>query len=198
MIHDARSIDPLILPTPYNAFLEAARKAKLHIINPSNDSSQPSASATTPVVAEPTLQAVNELANKFNQHMALMDQRLSQQEAQLNAISRQPPAQSNYHTFNNRYRLRRAPHRGPGNEQAPLKTTNANTAVSSNTGEITCYKCGFPNHIARNCTQKKLDKASEPLSSDAWNLSTDSADSVCANELSGNFKSHFLQESPDL
>ena len=79
-----------------------------HIINPSNDSLQPSASATTPIVAEPSLQAVNKLANKFNQHMALMDQRLSQQEAQLNAIS-QPPAQSNYRTFNNLNRFRRGP-----------------------------------------------------------------------------------------
>ena len=105
------------------------------------------------VTAEPTLQAVNELANKFNRHMALMDQWLSQQEAQLNAIS-QPPAQSNYRTFNNRNHFRRGPHRGQGNQQPPFKTTNANITVSSNTGEITCYKCGFPNHIARNCTKK--------------------------------------------
>ena len=108
---------------------------------------QISASATTPMVAKLTLQALNELANKFNQHMALMDQRLSQQEAQLNRIS-QPPAQSNYRTFNDRNRFIRGPHRGPGNQQPRLKTRNANTTVSSNTG------CRFPNHIARNCTQK--------------------------------------------
>ena len=69
--------DPYATSVTYDALLEAARKAKLHIINPSNDSSQPSASPTTLVIAEPTLQAVNELANKFSQHMALMDQRLS-------------------------------------------------------------------------------------------------------------------------
>ena len=55
-------------------------------------------------------------ALEFNQHMALMDQqRLSEQEAQLNAIS-QPPAQSNYRTFNNRNRFRRGSHRGPRNQ----------------------------------------------------------------------------------
>ena len=36
---------------------------------------------------------------------------------------------------------------------------------------------------------KKLDKASEPLPSDARKSSTDSVDSVCTNELSGNFNS---------
>ena len=132
--------NPYVTSVTYDALLEAARKAKLHIIKPSNDSSQPSASATTPVVAEPTLQAANELANKFNQHMALMDQPLS------HAISGQPPAQSNYHTFSNGFRR--------GNQQPRFKTTNANATVSSDTGEITCCKCGFPNHIAHNCTQK--------------------------------------------
>ena len=121
---------PYATSVTYDALLEVARKAKLHIINPSNDSLQTICFCYYPVVAEPTLQAVNELANKFNQHMALMDQRLSQQEAQLDAIS-QPPAQSNYRTFNNRNGFRRGPHRGPGNQQPGFKTTNANTAVSA-------------------------------------------------------------------
>ena len=68
-----------------------------------------------PLVAEPTFLAINELANKFNQHMALMDQRLSQQEAQLPQMEIQ---------------------------------------LSPQRPEITCYECGFPNHIACNCTQK--------------------------------------------
>ena len=55
--------DPYATSVTYDALLEATRKAKLHIVNLSNDSLQPSASATTPVIAEPTLEAVNELAN---------------------------------------------------------------------------------------------------------------------------------------
>ena len=140
--------NPYATSVTYDALLEAARKAKLLIINPSNDSSQPSASATTPVVAEPTLQVVNELANKFNQHMALMDQPLSQQEAQLNATVIN-------HQLNPIIALSIiAIVLDEHLTEACFKTTNANTTVSSNTGEITCYKCGFPNHIARNCTQK--------------------------------------------
>ena len=103
------------------------------------------------------LKVIEGVRDSLNSHIQSTGEQFREQSAQINAISQQQyqndfTAQQTEGQYNNRqggYRGRYIHlYRGRGNQNSGGNSRGNN---QSNQGPIICFKCGEPNHVARDC-----------------------------------------------
>ena len=161
--------DPYLDRVSREQLLQDCRKAKVHfassIVEPKSDvidRKDPEINAVhqTP---QPVLKAISDLTKQMSDHMVAMNERFAAQEDRINIMSQNSSGGGGPRFSRNRFTGYSRGNTNQNNsprwrsEQRP----SASNQFTASAGDFTCFKCGGPNHLARNCLFRSNNKDSE-------------------------------------
>ena len=150
--------DPYAAAVSREQLLQHCRKARMHLV-PSSEEDKPE-TFTPPTVnalepssnpnPDPMVQAVQDLTSQLAKEMNVMSQRLSAQDDKINMLTNNfrggaHPQSSRYNTSNT------LPRATQNNDPRWRPDFTSGRRQPTAREELSCFKCGGPNHLARNC-----------------------------------------------
>ncbi len=136
--HDATvSIDSL---------LEAARRARLHIVE-QKDQEETINAVFDATQENAVLKAIEDVKTTLTTHIQSTSQQFQEQGAQINAISDYNNS-SNDRTPNSNQQRNRGSRRRGNNRR---NNNGSGRGIRNDRGEVVCFKCNQPNHLAQHC-----------------------------------------------
>ena len=143
--------DPYAVTVTRDELLQHCRMAKVHLAPSTADDekiedSPKQINSIANVPCQDTLvKALSELTTTINKHIESTQTKFEEQEEKLNAFG------NNYLGNNYRGRGGPSPHGGPSRPLGSQQTRWRQSDRTSVRPGLSCFKCGGPNHIARNC-----------------------------------------------
>ena len=157
---------PLSGTVSRDQLLQYCREAKTYLdivrdepIATNTPSAEQAINVASSVTTEPTstdaiVKAMNELSEQFAKHVETTSQRLRVQEDQINVLSNQSQRTNINYRGGYRSPNRRPPtsrFSGFNSGREPPPTWQMQATNEANPTTIVCFRCGGPNHLARNC-----------------------------------------------